>query len=146
MTLLVSRKVVRSLDDVTAAFRQVEQWTLTRVNRFRYTANWQDLGGAFLPGAFFVDPFGIVHLQGTVALTGNLNAGVTATVCTLPPRYAPAGGKTAQFLTFFQNPPSVLLGINVGLVGGVTVVQATPAANTVNPSFPLDGFTYPVFG
>lgn len=49
---------------------------------------WTNAGGSLATTAYYRDPFGIVHVKGSVKCAGNTSSGYT--VFTLPPGYRPA--------------------------------------------------------
>jgi len=53
-----------------------------------YASGWGDPGSGDEGVSFYIDPWGIVHLQGSASYSGSA---VTGTIFTLPPGFRPAG-------------------------------------------------------
>lgn len=146
--LFISHKENTKPEGIVKSFRDVEQWANgSQVNRFKYQAGWTDFAGVltgvhYLPGGFFLDPFGVVHLEGTITHAGALVAGMVSIIALLPPIYNPP--LVVQFVSGYGLPTNGVY-INVIPTSIGASVTATLSTNVAGAAFALDGFTYPVF-
>lgn len=96
----------------------------------QFQNGWVNFGGANASASYYKDPFGIVHVKGTVK-SGTLNA----TIFTLPPGYRP---QEDEIFSAVQN--GLFVPIVVHPDG--TVV---PFANTTNVYVTISGITFRAF-
>jgi hypothetical protein len=103
---------------------------------------WHSVGGGFQSGAFYRDPYGVVHLKGTVSAgaAGGGTLGAHATnVVILPVGYRPAARTQFAVPADGVNTPDTIGRVDVLSTGAVTLVK--PTDNGIE-HLALDGISF----
>jgi hypothetical protein len=148
MTLLISAKD-RIKDDFTdpdiskdlfAGFRQVELWAnALQFHPFALAANWTRFDSRTSNPGWYMDPFGLVHVQASLRYTGATTAGTLITlVATVPP---PIAAVTRHGIAGTMTPAAsatpAVARLDIDVI--TTVITVLPSISTANPSFVFEG-------
>lgn len=105
----------------------VEPWhVVDNAGQPAFLNGWVNFGGGDTTAAYYRDPFGTVHLKGTLK-----SGTIGTTIFTLPPGYRP------QEISFFPAWSNAAFG---GVI--IQTTGAVVANNGSNVSFSLDGITF----